>query len=410
MGSQKAQLLKFISELNQRSDFYKNKWKSLGKETPLSEYPFTTKNELLESQQHTPPFGKMLSVSDEKIQRVHQTSGTTRRPLIIPMTKMDIKDTVQIGTSAFQLAGVTNKDRVVHCLNYCMWMGGYTDHQSIESTGATVIPFGVGQSEKLLQTIIDLKINAIHCTPSYLSKLEWLLQEKFNMHPKELPLNLGLFGGEAGISHPENRAYIESHWGIKAMNANYGLADIFSLFASEGPEQDGLHFLGTPFLYPELIDQNGKVIPLEPEAKGELVLSHLKREALPLVRYRTGDLIRIKQKKEQDWTFEILDRVDDMIVIGGINIYPGLVEQVLMKKLGKLCEYRIIVKDPEPYGTCTIQFEYKALPTQSFIEELTNEFKMQLQVTPKLEILEYGKLPRAEGKSKRVIKETACMN
>ena len=129
------------------------------------------KLEIIEDQRNFPPFGSNLSIPLNKIKRIHRTSGTTNKPLLVPMTENDILQTVEIGRKFIELSGLKSTDTVIHCLSYNMWMGGFTDHQSLEATGAAVIPFGVGHTKNLIDTILTIKPTAIHCTPSYLAKI-----------------------------------------------------------------------------------------------------------------------------------------------------------------------------------------------------------------------------------------------
>ena len=185
-----------------RSEFYRKKFKKFKRFNSFQELatlPFTTKKDLLFDQEVNPPFGNNLCASADKIIRIHKTSGTTNKPLIIALTGRDIKNIIQIGSKCFKKSGLTKDDIVINCLNYNMWAGGYTDHQSLEKTQASVIPFGVGNSKMLIETIMHLKVTAIHCTPSYLSKLEHLMKNEFHLNPRDLNLKLGLFAGESGL-------------------------------------------------------------------------------------------------------------------------------------------------------------------------------------------------------------------
>ncbi len=259
------------------SKFYKNKLKKY-KDIKLNakefeKIPFTTKKELLNDQKLNPPFGDNLSVNVSKIQRVHRTSGTTDRPLILALTKNDVELMTETGSTCSKISGLKEKDTVVHCLNYCMWMGGLTDHMSLEKSGAAVIPYGVGNSKQLIETILNLKVNTISCTPSYLNKLIYVLREFYEIEPKQLGLKLGLLGTEGGLQDPKYREKIENLWGIKAINFNYGMAEVWSVFGSECFKcQKGLNFISNGNLYLELIDpKTSKNIDIENGSEGEMV-------------------------------------------------------------------------------------------------------------------------------------------
>ena len=291
----------------------------------LPALPLCDKAMLRESQATNPPFGDYLAAVREFVIRLHRTSGTTGQAMNIAQTQADAAQTAEVGARCFQAAGLTTGTLTVHCLNYRMWMGGVSDHLSLEAAGATVIPFGAGDSQLLVRTILDLKIRVIHCTPSYPAALEQTIAEHFpGLAPRDLGLTLGLFGGEAGLDNPSFRGRMESVWGFTARNANYGVSDVFSNFASQCWASNDLHFLGEDVLYPELIEpESGEPLPWREGASGELVLTHLKREAQPLVRFRTNDVIVITGTGactcgREATRFRVLGRSDDMVVVRGV--------------------------------------------------------------------------------------------
>ena len=163
----------------------------------LQQLPCTDKEELRQSQEQSYPFGDYIACQEQQVVRLHRTSGTTGRPLQLANSRRDVAAIARIGGRAMFAAGARPGDRVVHCLNYCLWTGGVTDHLALEAAGACVVPFGVGSTDRLLETIADLRITAISCTPSYPALLEKVLRSA-NRRPLDLGLRLGLFGGEAG--------------------------------------------------------------------------------------------------------------------------------------------------------------------------------------------------------------------
>jgi phenylacetate-CoA ligase len=411
-------LLTQIKYAYERSGLYKNKYRTIDIENfsieEFSELPFTDKREIVEDQTTYPPYGSNLCAALTQLSRIHKTSGTTGKAIIIALTATDVKNVVKAGSSCFSASGLTAKDTVVHCLNYCMWAGGYTDHQSLEATGATVIPFGVGNSEELINMILTLKPNAIHCTPSYLSRLEQILKEKFNKEPKYLGLTLGLFGGEGGLQNKNIRTSLEAKWGFLAMNANYGVSEVLSTYGAECIERDGLHFFGDDIVFPELIDTvTEKSVPIVTGQVGELVLSTLHKDAQPLLRYRTHDLIRIISNEpckcgRISFRFEIIGRSDDMLVIKGLNVFPKSIENVINSHLDVLNgEYQIIVSKEEPKEYIKIVMEAKVkaeVISQAFIQMLCKEFKAHTTILPIVNFVDKNTFERVEGKTKRIIK------
>ena len=402
-----------------KSDFYKARMRKAGLRlrdisAHVQLFPLTTKNDVLIDQEQYPPFGSNLCVNIDRVKRIHKTSGTTDRPVLIALTENDIKKTVEIGSLCFRRAGLKPTDIVIHCLNYSIWAGGYTDHQSLEGTGAAVIPFGIGNSKNLIATILWIQPTAIHCTPSYLSNLEVILRQDFNLSPRDLKLKLGLFGAEPGLQNPDYRRNLEKVWGFKAMNANYGISEVISMCASESVHQDGLFFTARKYIYPELKSlQGNEILPFDKGAVGELVLTNLSKEAQPLIRYRTNDVIKIisaKSKKgiNKGFGFEVVGRSDDMIVVKGINLFIGSLEAIINKQLHILTgAYQVLVNKSDPIDRLLIKMEIKHhsdLKKENLKQRLLDDFKTNLGVLPEIELLDADTLPRVEGKSKRLFR------
>ncbi len=333
----------------------------------LSRLPFTTKGELRESQKREPPFGDFLAAPPERVNRIHRTSGTTGKFIYTALTAADLALTHDCGARAFWAAGLRPRHRVVHCLNYRMWMGGYTDHANLETTGATVLPFGVGGSAQLVRVIREAGIDAISSTPSYPRYLEDVVRGELKIEPADLGLRLGLFGGEPGLENPVFRERMEATWGMKARNANYGVSDVLCNFASVCPDNEKLHFLGQGALLLQLIDPgSGADRPIADGVVGEMVLTHLKKEAQPLVRYRTADMMEILETGpcrcgRAGFRFRIVGRADDMLHVKGINVFPGGVAMVLQKLVPDVTgEFQIVLTHPPPHTELAITVEHGA--------------------------------------------------
>ena len=191
-------------------------------------------------------------------------------------------------------AGLRPGDRVVHCLNYCLWTGGVTDHMILEAAGATVIPFGVGNTRQLIDAIVELKATAIHCTPSYPALIEKTLAEDGKLRPRDLGLRLGLFAGEAGLDNPAFRQHLEATWGFAARNANFGLSEVMSILGSQCEATNDLHFHAGDAVFVELLDPATEArLPIAEGTAGELVCTHLDKQCQPLIRYRTRDVVTV---------------------------------------------------------------------------------------------------------------------
>lgn len=412
-----AMLVRQLKLVKNRSPFYGKKLAGLKiphQETVLKFYeslPFTDKPELLTDQEEYPPFGSNLAVPLSKIQRINRTSGTTSTPLMLTLTRKDIRNTYECGARCFYASSLRRHHTVIHCMNYCMWAGGVTDHGSLEQLGAAVIPFGVGNSKMLVETILRIRPEVLHATPSYLVKLEQLVKEDFGLEPIQLGLKLGLFGGEPGLQDPSYRKQIESIWGFTAMNANYGSAEVLSMFGAECPVRSGLHFMGQGILYPTLIDIHSCLpISIEPGAVGELVSTNLVKEAQPVIRYRTHDIIEILsidkcQCGRGGFRFKVLGRNDDMLVVKGINVFPATLQEVINQNLDFLNgQYIILVSKTDPINRMLIRAEIrpKAKLPLDYITNLQSQFIKQLSLRPEVELIPEGILTRTENKTKRL--------
>ncbi len=401
----------------EHSEFFMRLWADARIPKRLDELPMLPlcdKAMLRESQAAHPPFGNYLAVSDEQVIRLHRTSGSTGHPMNVALTQFDAEQTAYVGARSHIAAGVRPGDRVVHCLNYQMWMGGFTDHLCVEATGATVIPFGVGNPRLLIQTLLEIRVDAIHCTPSYPAVLERTLLEHFpKVRPRDLNLRLGLFGGEAALDQASFRNRLEETWGLKVRNANYGMADVYCNFASQCESNQDLHFLGTDVLYPEIIDSDSKEpVPWQEGNSGELVLTHLARQAQPLVRYRTNDAIVITGTDRCECgrttpRFRILGRTDDMIIVRAVNVYPAAVGGAIGEFPELSGEYCIRVKGRGPHDRVNVEAELAPgiEPSQSLTERVVNAIQFRTRASARVTLVDPYSLPRTEGKTRRLIRE-----
>jgi phenylacetate-CoA ligase len=381
----------------------------------LAELPLIDKDMLRASQRDHPPFGDYLAAAPEMIARIHRTSGTTGTAMNLALSARDAHETAVVGARAQAAAGLGPGHRVVHCLNYRLWMGGFTDHTTLEMTGAAVVPFGVGDTRLLVDTIRELRITAISCTPSYPAVLERVIAEHFpDLRPRDLGLRLGLFGGEAGVDDPAFRQRMETTWGMQARNANYGVSDVFCNFAGQTEFAGDLHFMALDVLHPELIvPETGALLPWREGERGELVLTHVARQCQPLVRFRTGDIIVLTGSGRARCgrtapRFRVAGRSDDMVVVRGINVFPAQVAAVLNRHDALSGEYRIVLAGRGPHDVLPVEAElaraFGSVAPAGLADALATAFKRELGVTARIVLLPFGALPRTEGKTRRVIR------
>ncbi len=413
---QRAYWLKQAEYVSNRSLFYQKHFSSqalAGNLDEISDLPFTDKEMLRCDQHETPPFGSYLAAPTDQITRMHRTSGTTGTAMNLALTEQDARMTAIVGGRAQSAAGLGPQYRVVHCLNYQLWMGGYTDHAALEATGAMVVPYGVGDTRGLIQLIREMKIDAISCTPSYPAVLERVIKKDFpEIDPKDLGLKLGLFGGEAGLDDIAFRTRLEDMWGFKVRNSNYGVTDILCNFAGQSTLSNDLHFVAADVLYAELIDpHSGDLKPWQAGQSGELVLTHLCKQAQPLVRFRTSDIIQLTATDRATCgrtapRFRVIGRSDDMVVVRGINAFPTMIAAVINQFDELSGEYRIVLQAPPPYDYLPVEVELaKALEDcLGLADRLEQKIKQQLGISSRVRLLDPDSLPRTEGKTRRVIR------
>lgn len=384
---------------------------------PFAQLPLLEKGELLADQQEQPPFGRLLAAPSEQVRRVHKTSGTSGKPFLIALTDRDIADTLTAARRSLQAAGMGPRDRVVHCLNFNMWSGGVTDYLGIEATGATGIPFGVGNTSLLLSLIQQLGVNAISCTPSYMYALRDRIRDELGIDPKCLGLRRGYFGGEGVLQVPGVRDEIESIFGMRAIDANYGMSEVLSIIAGEEIDASdelvpGLTYHAYGILHAELVDVEGRTISPETGATGELIFSLLRREAQPLFRYRTRDLVKILwADKGEDgllrMRFSVIGRSDEMLVFRGVNFFPQSLVSVLMTFEPNVTRYFEVIRPEEKnFDSIRVRIE-SALPEGAQRDELERTIGQKIaalhQIRVTIEWIPAGTISRDTNKRRLLV-------
>ena len=400
--------------LRTRSAFYRRK---LGKAAAgdltldgLQDLPFTDKEEIKDSQAALPPFGDYVACDATDIVRLHRTSGTTGRGMNLAYTRHDADLAARLGGRAMHAAGLRPGDRVVHCLNYCLWTGGVTDHMILEAAGAAVIPFGVGNTAQLIDAIVELRATAIHCTPSYPALIEKTLAAEGRLRPRDLGLRLGLFAGEAGLDNPAFRKQLEETWGFAARNANFGLSEVMSILGSQCEQGGDLHFHAGDAVFVELLDPATlQRLPIAEGNAGELVCTHLDKRCQPLIRYRTRDVVTVTGTGpcacgRTAWRFRITGRTDDMFNVRGVNVFPGAVRAVIAERPELSSgHFRIHLRGPGPYDRIELSVEAaRDLPADKWPEAaaaLTEAIKRQLRARAEIRMVGFELLPRTAGKT-----------
>ena len=367
--------------------------------------PFTTKEELRDGQRTEPPFGPHLCAPREGLVRMHVTSGTTGEPVAVGFTRADHEANSAVGGEAFRITGLREDDVIAHCLNYALYAGGIADHMALERSGATVVPVGTGQSRRLLELIPRLGITAIFGTLSYPAYLAERARE-LGVEPRTLGIRHIVTAGEPGAGLAAVRSEIEEAWGATVVDS-FGMSDVWSTMGGACEEGEGVHLTTGDHAVLELVDpESGEPVELADGASGEFVWTHLRREASPLLRYRSADIGRV-------WTspcrcgrdtprIRIDGRRDDMLRVQAVNVYPQAIGAILSRdaRLGRYC----VVAAGDPIVP----------PLEVFVEapsgvELTDvsaELEDTLRARFAVRRLEPGALPVAEHKT-RIVHRTA---
>jgi phenylacetate-CoA ligase len=362
----------------------------------LARLPFTTKQELRESQAEYPPYGDFVCAEGIDIVRAHLSSGTTGKPLVIPYTERDLATSNEVGARAFWAAGVRPDDTVLHCLAYGFYTGGLSDHAALEATGATMVPVGIGQSGRVLELWRELRPSALFSTITYPIHLAETARER-GLDSEKLGLSKLIVTGEPGGQIAATRRRLEDLWGA-TVGDTYGLSDIWGTFAGECEEHDGLHFCGQGATLVELIDPDSEEqVPVEVGARGELVFTHLHREAAPLLRFRSRDIAEVLALEcecgRTGFRFRVAGRSDDMFRVRGVNVFPSAVEELLREH--GVDRFAIVLE----------RFPVEP-PVKILVEgvngrerELAEAVRARLEFTCEIAA---ASLPRSEAKSKRL--------
>jgi len=368
----------------------------------LSRLPFTVKTDLRD----TYPFGLFASPMEE-IVRLHASSGTTGKPIVVAYTRADLEVWTEVMVRTFAACGLHRGDVVQNAYGYGLFTGGLGAHYGAESLGATVIPTSGGNTERQLMVLQDFGATAICCTPSYFLHL---LERGREMNVDLSRLRVGVFGAEPWSEAMRQRIQQES--GIRAHDI-YGLSEIIGPGVGiECEAQSGLHLFEDHF-YPEIIDPvSGEVLP--EGAEGELVLTTLSKQAMPMIRYRTRDVTAlVTEPCRCGRTIRRIHRIgrrsDDMFIIRGVNVFPSQVETALLEVEGTLPHYQIVLTREKGLD----EMEVKVEVTPEFFSDRVRELETLhrrletaidhvLGIRAKVTLVEPRSLARSEGKAKRV--------
>jgi phenylacetate-CoA ligase len=390
-------------------EFYRKQFSEAGIRTSdirtledVRKLPFTKKQDLRSGY----PFG-FLAVPLKQVVRIHTTSGTTGKPTVVAYTRNDLDAWAELIARNMTMVGLGEDDVFQNMVNYGMFTGGLGFHYGAEKIGMTVIPSATGNTTRQIEMIQDFGVTAIHCTPSYAMHLAEVAEER---HADLPSLKTGIFGAEPWSE--SMRTELEEKLGVTAFDS-YGLSELFGPgVAFECMERDGLHIWHDYYLVEIINPQTGEV--LGDGERGELVVTPLLKEAMPMVRYRTGDVtFRMEDGclcGRMQKIGRITGRSDDMLVIRGINVFPSQIEHVLLSLPEVGNQFMVYIDRVNHLDEMSIEVE---MNREYFHGELQDLARIQAKVVKALrdvlelrtsvKLVEPGSLPRFEGKAKRVI-------
>src|SRR5882724_7716895 len=397
-----------IERLFARSAFYRDKLRAAGFDSPaavggienIAALPFTEKDELRRSQAEHPPLGAHAAIDISQAARIYSTSGTSGTPLYIPLTKNDVDDWRAIGRDTYSKNGLKAGERVVTTYGAGPFVAG-ASLAAFEAIGCAHIPVGVGNTEKLLAALKQLSPQALACTPSY----AMYIAEKLS--GARTGLDRIIVGGEPGGGEETFRGKLEAAFGARVYEI-MGIGDIAASLWGECEAQAGMHFSGAGIIHVELIDPDTEAtVELKDGATGELVYTHLRREAAPLLRFRSRDHVRIWVSAcscgRTSHRVRCIGRTDDMLIVRGVNVFPSAVREVVARfqpRVTGAIQIRPRVRGVKQDPPLPVVVEGEA--GVALQESISKELRNVLTFTADVRLVPPQSLPRTEYKSKLV--------
>ena len=411
---QTEQLAKHLDLAYNNSGYYREAFDSAGVKpndfkqlSDLIKFPFVHKKIERDRQLAKPLLGDMVAVNEEEVVFVSASSGSTGVPTLSPFTSQDFKEFQDVQSRNFWTAGVRPSDRYVHALNFTLFVGG-PDVIGAQNLGALCLWVGTVPSERLLYVLKEFQPTVIWTTPSY----AWYLGEtakKQGIDPaRDLAIRTIIVAGEAGGSIPATRNAIETLWNARVYDF-YGISDIFGSCAAMCSERDGLH-LAEDHILVEVINPE-TLQPVPDGQRGEIVFTTLRKTARPMIRFRTGDIGTVNREPcpcgRTHARIYINGRLDDMLIVSGVNVFPSDIEYAIRGAEEITGEYRITALTENFTTRFNVEVERSSGSTEdksSIAEKISQKIKTRVGVKPKgVVVLDEGELPRATHKSKRLV-------
>ena len=406
---QSARLIQQVRRVYRQVPFYRESLQKagllpdeVGSIEDIGKLPFITKQDMRDNY----PYG-LFAVPSAEIVRLHASSGTTGKHTVVGYTSRDLGIWSEVMARTLTAAGASKQSFIQVAYGYGLFTGGLGVHYGAEAVGASVIPVSSGNTQRQIMLMKDFGTTLLACTPSYALYIAETMKE-MGLSPQDLTLKAGVFGAEPWSERM--RQEIEKALGIKAFDI-YGLSEIIGPgVASECPCQNGLH-INEDHFYPEIIDPlTGQSLPYG--EKGELVLTTLTKEGMPMIRYRTRDLTRLLPPTSRSMRRigRITGRSDDMLIIRGVNVFPSQIEELILKQPKLSPHYVIELSRDGHLDAIKVnveikpEFEFASGPEKEFVaHDLQHHIKSYIGVSAKIEVVEVGGIERSVGKAKRVI-------
>ena len=400
-----------LAYLLERSPFYREKLKHRPRVAleDIAALPLTEKPEIRATVTPENPFGAHLCATRDEIVRIYSTSGTTGTPSYIPLTASDLDNWVTGSARSYAASGVRAGQRIVSTYNAGPFVAGAA-LAAFDRLGLSHIPVGTGNTERLMQAVRDLRPEAVVLTPSYAAHLvEWAAERGIDLAASSV--ERVLVAGEPGGGEPAFRAALEDGWGAKVTEA-MGIGDIGVSLWGECEQQDGMHLGAHGFVHPELIDhETGEPLELTDGAVGELVLTHLRHRAAPLLRFRTRDHVIVHLNpcpcSRPGPRIRCIGRTDDMLIVRGVNVFPSAVRDVVSGFAPAVSGHiRVRPRNggvkQEPPLPVSVELARGAAPDSDLADAIRERLRNLLVVQARVELVPWGTLARSEYKSKLV--------
>jgi phenylacetate-CoA ligase len=399
-----------IARLFERSAFYRRKLSAAGFDSPaavggldrIAALPFTVKDELRASQAEAPPLGTHACIRPQNAARIYSTSGTSGAPCYIPLTRSDLEEWRAVARRSYARSGLATGELMLSTYNAGPFVAGAA-LDAFDALGVAHIPLGTGNTERLIEALWRLKPQTLVTTPSYAMHIS----EKAEVHG----LKRILVAGEPGGGEPAFRKRLEERFQARVYEV-MGIGDVAASLWGECPEQAGMHFSGDPSIHVELIDpDSGKPIELKDGAQGELVYTHLKREAAPLLRFRSRDHAQVWVSRcgcgRASLRVRCIGRTDDMLIVRGVNVFPSAIRERVGRFQPRVTGAVLVrprrrgVRQDPPLPVA-VEVNEGALPDLELASAIRHDIRMTLLVSAEVKLVPPRSLPRSEYKSKLV--------